>query len=263
MTFCDDRDRHRFLRALEEATERHGSKALAYCLLDNHYHLVLRSEPEALVRTMHLAGTIYVGYFNRRHGTDGSLWVDRFWSDPISDDERLMTAARYVERNALDVRPDRPPERYQWSSLGAIIGRRRAPAFLDTRFLLERFGGSADHYLRFVTRAFPSDRQRTRTSHVPRWSVGAVETAAEAALRGSDWWASLGRRTASAAKNQMIILLATESADVCAAEMAHHLGLSSAGSVHTLRSRARKREASDPLFASTLRVARLLLRDRA
>lgn len=253
LVFCDDRDRRRFLWLLTDATERHGVAVYSYCLLDNHFHLLVHAPREALWRAMHRLSTLYTQQFNRRYGLDGALFAGRYWSDPIETDGRLLATARYIERNALDVDPGLPLGRYRWSSLGATLGRWTAPPFLHLDAVLGYFAGRPEAYLDFVQRDRPGDKKRRDPLLAPlSFSAERVAAAVRQALVGM---AGVGPTD----ERQIRLILDREFTPLDATRLAQRYGLSGPGSARALVSRARKRARTDPGFASCLDLARALL----
>jgi REP element-mobilizing transposase RayT len=114
--FLEDEDRERFLGALQAAREASGCRVLAYCLMDNHVHLVLRTTTEPLGATVKRVGVRYAGWFNRKYGRAGHLFQDRFKSVPVEDDAHLITLLRYVWNNPVEAGMVRHPDHYLWSS---------------------------------------------------------------------------------------------------------------------------------------------------
>jgi putative transposase len=98
--YADDADRLRFVRLLHLARERGGWRLLAYCLMSNHFHLVLLAEREAMSTGMHLLSFRYAQLFNVRHGRRGHLFQDRYHAQVVRDDEHLGSACAYVLANA-------------------------------------------------------------------------------------------------------------------------------------------------------------------
>ncbi len=139
IVFVGDRDRLDFGRGLGEMYERFGVETLAYCLMDNHYHLLLRAPGDALSTAMHHLGTTFTTRTNLRAGRDGPLFRGRFHSIPVETDRYLSWAARYIHRNPLDVTGVDDPTAYRWSSYRAYLGLRAAPTFLSTHLLLSLF----------------------------------------------------------------------------------------------------------------------------
>ena len=98
--FRDDRDRVRFDRFLRLATLRAQWQLLAYCLMRNHFHLVVDGVLEQISRGMHTLAFRHAQAFNRRHERRGHLYQDRFHARVIGTDEHLGAACAYVLANA-------------------------------------------------------------------------------------------------------------------------------------------------------------------
>lgn len=114
--FLEHADRECFLQALAQAKEASGCCVLAYCLLDNHVHLVLRTGDEPIGATVKRLGVRYAGWFNRKYGRVGHLFQDRFKSLPVDDDAYLVALLRYVWNNPVAAGLVAVPEDYRWSS---------------------------------------------------------------------------------------------------------------------------------------------------
>lgn len=138
--FRDDQDRQRFLACLGEAVERFGWRVHAYCLMPNHYHLVLGTPRANLSRGMGWLQTTYTARFNARHRRRGHLFQGRFKAQLVEADEYARWLVEYVHLNP--VRPRRRSEpialeraeelaRYRWSSHRDYAGlNRNWPAWL-------------------------------------------------------------------------------------------------------------------------------------
>lgn len=108
-----------FLKLLQEASDRLPMRLLAYCVLDNHFHLVLWPRHDGdLSRWMQWLLTSHVRRYHRHYDSSGHVWQGRFKAFPIQQDEHLLTVLRYVERNPVRAKIVRKTERYPWSSLG-------------------------------------------------------------------------------------------------------------------------------------------------
>ncbi len=137
--FFDDRDRIEFGRLLNQAFERFGVEVVAYCLMTNHYHLVLHCPKARLSDAMHLIGSVYTRHANDRTGRDGPLFRGRFHAVPILNDEQLLCTVRYVHRNALDLPGVGSVAGYRWSSHRTYMGHRVQPPFLVLEPVLGQF----------------------------------------------------------------------------------------------------------------------------
>lgn len=139
--FFGDEDRVELGRRLGAIHEEHGVTTLAYCLMGNHYHLLLRAPAGELSAAMHHMSSVYTRHTNDRVGRDGPLFRGRFHSIPVETDAYLLRACRYIHRNPLDLPGVTSPRAYRWSSYRAYLGLRRAPPFLDLAPVTDLLGG--------------------------------------------------------------------------------------------------------------------------
>lgn len=117
--FHKNEDFAAFLKLLQQASDRLPMRMLSYCLLNNHFHLVLWPHEDGdLSRWMQWLMTSHVRRYHRHYGSSGHVWQGRFKAFPIQQDEHLLTVLRYVERNPIRAKIVRKAERYPWSSLG-------------------------------------------------------------------------------------------------------------------------------------------------
>jgi putative transposase len=120
-----------FLDLIEEANGRLPMRVLAWCLLPNHFHLVLWPHGDGdLSRWMQWLMTSHVRRYHRHYHGSGHVWQGRFKAFPIQEDEHLWTVLRYVERNALKANLVDRAEAWPWGSAAAVGGGKRA-ALLD------------------------------------------------------------------------------------------------------------------------------------
>ena len=130
--FADDEDRHNFLTVVGQAMERFDATVLAYCLMDNHYHIVVYTRRANLSRLMQQLNGVYTQAYNRRHKKVGHLFQGRFKGILVDKNAYLLEVCRYVDLNPLRGRMVRDPGNWPWSSYGAHIGRGPGPAWLDS-----------------------------------------------------------------------------------------------------------------------------------
>jgi len=147
LTFRDDEDRRLFLDIVGEAVRRFGIEVHAYCLMPNHYHLLLRSPSSQLSRALKHIGQVYTQRFNRRHGRDGALFRGRFHSILVDSDKYLDTVARYIHLNPVtkDMTNDDVLDTFEWSSFASYEGRSRGPKWLTKTNVLERFANPSSY----------------------------------------------------------------------------------------------------------------------
>ena len=123
--FVDDQDRRKFLKVLRAVAfpEDRDGKPLppycnihAYCLMDNHIHLLIAEAQESIGTVMKRIGVSYVSYYNKRHGHLGPLFHDRFRSEPVGDTGYFITLLRYIHQNPVEAEMVASPDQYRWSS---------------------------------------------------------------------------------------------------------------------------------------------------
>jgi REP element-mobilizing transposase RayT len=130
--FVDDCDRQRFLEVLAQAMARFDALVTAYCLMGNHYHLVLHTRRANLSRVMRHINAVYSQAFNRRHDVVGHLFQGRFKAILVDRDAYLLELCRYVELNPVRARMVAAAACWKWSSYGAHVGAEISPDWLDT-----------------------------------------------------------------------------------------------------------------------------------
>lgn len=114
--FHDDIDRKFYLELLKKAALRYEVKILAYCLMNNHVHLVvIPKRNRSLPRTFRNTNGSYSRYFNKKYEKIGHLWCERYYSK-ILDSKYLAIAVRYVERNPVRAGLVKHPRDWKWSS---------------------------------------------------------------------------------------------------------------------------------------------------
>lgn len=132
-----DGDRIDFLQCLTRVVDRHRLSCLAYCLMTNHYHLVLRTPATGLSNAMKELNGRYALRFNHRYQRDAHVFKNRFGAVLQETHEQMLWTVRYVARNPLEKRLCARPEEWRWSSHRAVVGLDERPAFLDVGQLLE------------------------------------------------------------------------------------------------------------------------------
>ena len=138
--FWDARDRGRFLDELADAAERAALEIHAFCLMGNHYHILVRSLRGQLSMGMQQLSSNYTHYANARMSRDGPLFRGRFHCVTIESDAHLIQALRYIHFNPVDAGAAQRPEEWTWSSATAYLDPTTGPPWLKTSFLLSMFG---------------------------------------------------------------------------------------------------------------------------
>lgn len=122
-----------YLRCLDEAHRRFGIEIHAYCLMGNHYHLLVKTPRGNLGRAMRHIDGVYVQRHNRRKKTDGSLFRGRYKAIVVDASSYLLQLSRYIHRNPIELKKPlvSAPEEYAWSSYSAYLAQSRAPEWLN------------------------------------------------------------------------------------------------------------------------------------
>jgi putative transposase len=142
--FTFDSDRIDFLECLDRVVRRYELTCLSYCLMPNHYHLVVETPDGRLSNAMKALNGRYALRFNRRHGRDAHLFKNRFGAVLQETESQLLQTIRYVARNPIDAGLCAQPDEWPWSSYGASAGLTKAPAFLSVHPVHSLFVGEAD-----------------------------------------------------------------------------------------------------------------------
>lgn len=137
--FLDNEDRGLFLGCLGEVIARFGWLCHAYCLMDNHYHLLIETPEGNLSLGMRQLNGVYTQRFNRRHGRVGHVLQGRFKAIVVDRDSYLLELCRYVVLNPMRAGMVEKIERYAWSSYPATMGLAKCPAWLKTDWVLGQF----------------------------------------------------------------------------------------------------------------------------
>jgi putative transposase len=119
--FHKDGDYAAFTKLMKEANERISMRLLSWCLMPNHFHLVLWPENDGdLSKWMQWLTTAHVRRYHKHYDSSGHVWQGRFKSFPIQDNDHLLTVMRYVERNPVRAKtiPVRKAQNWKWSSIG-------------------------------------------------------------------------------------------------------------------------------------------------
>ncbi len=115
--FEDDEDRNRFLDILKRSKEKDKFDLIAWCLMPNHVHLLIRENEVSLGTIFKRIGSAYVYWYNGKYERSGHLFQDRFKSEVVDNDAYFLTVIRYIHRNPVKAGLCDRPEDYPYSSL--------------------------------------------------------------------------------------------------------------------------------------------------
>ena len=138
--FFTDADRELFLDTLSQVVSRYGWICHAYCLMANHYHLLVETPKANLSLGMRQLNGMYTQSFNRRHNRVGHLFQGRFKAILVEKESYLLELCRYIVLNPVRVKGKGEIGGWKWSSYRATAGLASVPEFLSTDWILEQFG---------------------------------------------------------------------------------------------------------------------------
>ncbi|MEA3362950.1 MAG: transposase [Thermodesulfobacteriota bacterium] len=133
--FKANRDREVFLAYLETAVERFGIVIHSYCLMTNHYHLLIETPQANLSATIQWLNVSYATWFNKKRKRQGHLFQGRFKAILVDADEYLTQVSRYIHLNPVRAKMVDTPQAYTWSSYPVFIGETEKPDWLNTSLL--------------------------------------------------------------------------------------------------------------------------------
>lgn len=136
----DDQDRTAFLNVLGEVISRFRWSCHAYCLMGNHYHLMIETPEGNLTKGMRQLNGVFTQWSNRRHKRSGHVFQGRYKAILVNRESYFLELARYIVLNPVRAAMVKHPSQWQWSSYGATSGKATAPAWLTTENLLAEFG---------------------------------------------------------------------------------------------------------------------------
>lgn len=134
--FTTDEQRRYFLSLLADASDRFNAEWHAYCLMANHYHLLVRIPEANLQRIMRHINGLYTQYYNRTEGRDGPLFRGRYKAILVEAQAYWTQLSRYIHRNPLEAGLVKRLDRYRWSSYPAYIGKQKRPDWLTCEYIL-------------------------------------------------------------------------------------------------------------------------------
>ena len=138
--FFTDTDRELFLDTLSQVVSRYGWICHAYCLMANHYHLLVETPKANLSLGMRQLNGMYTHSFNRRHNRVGHLFQGRFKAILVEKESYLLELCRYIVLNPVRVKGKGEIGAWKWSSYRATAGLASVPEFLSTDWILGQFG---------------------------------------------------------------------------------------------------------------------------
>jgi putative transposase len=147
--FVDDKDRNLFLDTAGEMSQRFEVDIGAYVLMDNHYHLLMRTRRANLSKSMQWLGATYTKRFNTRHFRSGHLFQGRFKNMLVQNDAYLLELSYYIHRNPVRAGMVKRVSSYRWSSYRAYAYDDQRVKWLNTELLLSQFLNVTDRHVAY------------------------------------------------------------------------------------------------------------------
>ncbi len=153
--YQDAKDRKNFLAILEQVQTRFNWLIHAYCLMDNHYHLLIETPEGNLSKGMRQLNGVYTQTSNKHHQKVGHVFQGRYKAILVQKEGYLLELARYIVLNPVRASMVRSAREWTWSSYRDTAGYRKAPPWLCTDWILAAFGkrksNAIDKYQKFVS----------------------------------------------------------------------------------------------------------------
>jgi REP element-mobilizing transposase RayT len=146
--YTRDEDRAAFLDILANTNKRFNWICHAYCLMNNHYHLIIETPDGNLSSGMRQLNGVYTQAYNRRHRRVGHIFQGRYKAILVEKESHLLETCRYVVLNPVRAKAATYPEQWQWSSYRASAGSEKPHRCLTIDWVLGQFGGRLKEAIR-------------------------------------------------------------------------------------------------------------------
>ncbi|WP_322099562.1 transposase [Gottfriedia endophytica] len=144
--FLNGEDFSTFLQILQKVFEQNAFKVTAYCLMTNHFHLLIAPQEESLSNIMGLVNKKYATYFNRKYNRTGHVFEKRFYAEVVHGKIAMTEVSRYIHFNPVRARMKESPQLYRWSSFCAYYYNLSSFPFFDSSALLQFFENQPTYY---------------------------------------------------------------------------------------------------------------------
>ncbi|WP_282154523.1 transposase [Cytobacillus gottheilii] len=152
--FMDWEDYDVFFYNLEDIYDKYPFEITSYCLMNNHYHLQLRSQIISISKLMALINKKYANYYNTKYKLTGHVYEKRFFDDILADQRSMLAVSRYIHLNPVEALMVKSPDQYPWSSMQYFMTDMETPRYLNIDCILDCFEGTKDEkreqYFRFL-----------------------------------------------------------------------------------------------------------------
>lgn len=160
--FFNNKHRYAFFNLLHETKKIYGIEIHAYCLMTNHYHLIIHTPRGNISHAMKYLNSTYASFVNSSMKRDGPLFKGRFKAILICADDYLIRLTRYIHLNPLKAKIVRSLSMYKWSSYPSYLGKNKPPEWLSTFEIIKHFGDNnnfSQAYKKFVEFSLDKDME--------------------------------------------------------------------------------------------------------
>ena len=137
--YDDDEDRLSWLEILSKVCDRYNWRIHAYCLMDNHYHLIVETPDGNLSKGMRQLNGVYTQYYNRQHNRAGHVFQGRYKAILVDKEAYLLELCRYVVLNPVRAHMIKNMDDWVWSSYLSMTGDNAPPDWLEVDWILSQF----------------------------------------------------------------------------------------------------------------------------
>jgi len=173
--FLTDEHRNIFLFLLDEISNKFSVEIHAYCLMGNHYHLLIRTSLANLGRAMRHLDGIYTQRFNRSVNRDGPLFRGRYKAILVESENYLLQLSRYIHLNPIQAKLCNDPYEYHWSSLQFFSNNKTIRPWLKTDLTLSLMNAQNPHksYIEFINQGVDEETKKFYSAKCLRSIMGS------------------------------------------------------------------------------------------